>query len=362
MTIVRIAHAEPRPGNLGNGNFQTRGYLVVLADDPGGRAVPIWFRGEPGASDLSQLVELAGRPAGEIVAVDAPQELTTRLVRAAGARVTEVGIDVTAPDADELSPGETVARVVLDGSAGTRQVTASLGLGLAMAAASGAPVLVPDAVMDRLAVRVAGEDLLTPFLDRLPPNARPQPGQGLPGRPTAPLPGKRPRFEPRNLDFSNGLDRWDLDDSFHQEASPPLPGDYSAAADGPSAVLASAMPRPAGAATLLQSIFADDYRGTTVAFSGEVRTGPAGGQAGLRLEIFRHWWQAGRAREDHGVAVSGHSSWTRHEVTVSIPEDADLIRFGISLAGPGQVALRDPELRTTTAGTVPGARDGTRGD
>ena len=129
MIPVRIAHAEPRPGNLGNGNFQTLGYLVVLADDVGHRAVHIWFRGEPGASDLSQLVELAGRPAGEIIVVDAPQELTARLVGAAGARVTGVDIDLTAPEVDELSPRDAVARVALDGSAGTRQVTASLGLG-----------------------------------------------------------------------------------------------------------------------------------------------------------------------------------------------------------------------------------------
>jgi hypothetical protein len=32
-TTVRIAHAEPRPGDLGNGIFITHGYLVVLADD-----------------------------------------------------------------------------------------------------------------------------------------------------------------------------------------------------------------------------------------------------------------------------------------------------------------------------------------
>jgi hypothetical protein len=84
VTTVRIAHAEPRPGKLANGEFQTHGFLVVLADDAGRRAVPIWLAGEPGAGDLAQLVELAGRPAGEIVAPDVPQELATRLLRAAG--------------------------------------------------------------------------------------------------------------------------------------------------------------------------------------------------------------------------------------------------------------------------------------
>jgi Penicillin amidase len=86
MATVRIAHAEPRPGRLPNGEFHTRGYLVVLADDAGHRAVPIWLRAEPGEDDLSQLVELASRPAGEIVAVDVPEELTARLLLAGQSR------------------------------------------------------------------------------------------------------------------------------------------------------------------------------------------------------------------------------------------------------------------------------------
>lgn len=356
MTTVRIAHAEPRPGRLDSGEFQTRGYLVVLADDAGHRAVPIWSRGEPGEDDLSQLVELASRQAGEIIAADAPQELTARLLRAAGARVTGVDIDVTAAGIDELSPQVTVARVGLDGSAGTRQVTAALGLGLAMAAAAGAPVRVPDAVMDRLAVPVTGEDLLTPFLDRVPPVARARPGRGPAGWPMAVLPRKRPRFEPRNLDFSDGLDRWDLDSGFRSEAEPSPPEDYSAAADDDSAVLSSEVARPAGSAALVQTIFADDYRGASVVFGGEIRTEPLTEQAGLRLEVFRHRLSTGHLREDHAVTVSGGcQQWARHEITALVPEDADLIRFGITLTGPGQVALRDPELRTVgVSGPRPG--------
>jgi hypothetical protein len=96
MTTVRIAHAEPRPGKRENGEFQTRGHLVVLADDAGHRAVPVWLRGEPGEDDLAQLVELAARPAEDLITADAPEELTARLLRAAGASVTRVDIDVTA--------------------------------------------------------------------------------------------------------------------------------------------------------------------------------------------------------------------------------------------------------------------------
>jgi hypothetical protein len=334
MTTVRIAHVEPRPGRLPNGGFQTRGFLVVLADDAGRRAVPIWLR-EPAAGDLAQL---AARPPGEITPSGAPQELATRLLRAAGASVTGVDIDVTEPDATELRSEAAVTRIGLDGAGGTRQVTAGLELGLAMAAAARVPVRLAAAVLDRIAEPVPGDDLLTPFLDRVPPVAQVAPGRGLVGSPMAPLPGKRPRFEPRNLTFADGLDRWDLDGGAGH--------DYSATADGPSAVLSSVVPRPAGAAVLVQAIFADDYRGRDVVFSGEISTEPLTEQAGLRLEILKHWRQV---REDHGVTVAGRCDWTRYEVRTPVPEDADIVRFGITLTGPGRIALRHPELSAVGA-------------
>ena len=121
----------------------------------------------------------------------------------------------------------------------------------------------------------------------------------------ASFPARRPRFAPRNLDFADGTDRWDLECGSRREADPSSPEDYSATADGQSAVLSSDVPRPAGSASLVQSIFADDYRGATVTFSGEIRTEPRTEQAGLRLEILRQWWRNGRPREDHGVTLAG---------------------------------------------------------
>jgi hypothetical protein len=341
MTTVRIAHAEPQPGQLENGEFHTQGHLVVLADDAGHRAVPVWLRGEPGVADLAQLVD---RPEEEAGPADAPEDLAARLLHAAGASVTGVDIDVIGADTDELSPQAAVARIELSGPAGSRQVAAGLGLGLAMAAATGAPVRLADEAMDRVAVPVPGDDLLGPLLDRVPPYARALPGGGLAGWPVATLPGRRPRFAPRNLDFADGLDRWDLDPSSRRESEP---ADYAAAADGDSAVLSSVVPRPAGSAALIQTIFADDYRGATVVFRGEIRTAPRTEQAGLSLEILRHWWRVGRPREDHGRTVAGgQQDWNEYEITVLIPEDAEIIRFGSMITGAGRVALRHAELRT----------------
>jgi hypothetical protein len=337
MTIVRIAHAEPRPGKLENGGFDTRGYLVVLADDAGHRAVPVWLSGEPGEADLAELVGLATQRGAGITA-DIPEELAARLLRAAGASVTGVDIQVTVAGSSELSPQGSVARVGLSGPAGPRQVTATLGLGLAMAAAAGAPVRLDEEVLKRVAVPVSGEDLIGPLLDRLPPAAQ------VPG---GSVPVQRPRFEPLNLDFADDLDRWDLDSGRRGEAAA---AGYSAAADGGSAVLSSAVRRPAGSAALMQAIFADDYRGRTVVFRGEIRTEPLTEQAGLRLEIVRHW----RPREHHGITVvGGDHHWSTQEISALVPEDALMIRFGVTLTGAGGIGLRNPELGVARPG--PGA-------
>jgi hypothetical protein len=327
MTTVRIAHAEPRPGNLGNGIFMTGGYLVVLADDAGHRALAAFLRGHPGGGSLN---ELLNRSDDDIV-TGAPEELAARLLRAVGARVTGVDIDVIAADDGELDLDASTARIELSGPAGAGHVPAPFGLGLAMAAAAGAPVRVPDLVLDRLAIPVTGDDLLGPFLGLVPPQARLVGGRlgGMPVR----LPSRRPRYEPRNMAFAGGLDWWDLDGRFGE--------DYSCATEGQSAILAAAVPEPRGSAALVQAIFADDYRGATVTFRGEVRTARLSYEAGIRLEIVREYR---RARDDHGVIVAGGSDWTAHKVTARIPGDAELIRFGITLGGPGQVALRHPEL------------------
>jgi len=101
---------------------------------------------------------------------------------------------------------------------------------------------------------------------------------------------------------------------------------------------------------LAQTIFADDYRGATVAFGGEIRVEDVAGQAGLRVEILREGWRIeADCRVERTVNVTGGQDWSRREITVTVPEETDVIRFGIALAGPGQVWLRHPELRRERA-------------
>lgn len=49
MTTVRIAHVEPWPGQRPGGRgFRIASFLVVLADEAGGRAMPVWLSAPDG--------------------------------------------------------------------------------------------------------------------------------------------------------------------------------------------------------------------------------------------------------------------------------------------------------------------------
>jgi hypothetical protein len=352
---VRIAHARPWPGKVGDRRVLILGYLLVLADDAGHRAVPVWLLHGDRAGGGS-LPRLVNEMDGVTVTAGVPEELGARLLRAAGATVTGVDIEMTKADAGELTAETAAARIEVGGRVASRQIIARLGLGLAVAAATGAPVRVAGSVLDRLAVPVPGDDVIGPILDRLPPARR------LTERRAAVAAGgrgtgthARPRFEPRNLGLADGLDRWDLGFDVPDEPGQPGERDYTSAAEGGSAILSAAVARPAGSAALVQTIFADDYRGRPVLFRAEVRTERVSQRAGLRLEIVTRArpvrgergdgeWEVRPEHEQHCVTVSGSSDWASLEVTALVPEDAELIRFGITLTGPGLVALRSPEL------------------
>jgi hypothetical protein len=331
VTTVRVARAEPRPGWQPDGSFMIGRYLVALADDETGRVLALWLQSPEGYS----LWRLVDRPDAEAVTAAVLEETAARLLDVAGVTVTAVDLEVTAEDAAELDSDTVAARIGLALAGGTRQVTVSAGYGLAMALASGALIRVPDAVMDQRAVPVHGDDPLAPFL---PPG----------DRALARQPDRWWRFEPRNLAFTDGLDRWDLAGSFL--AGHPDRQDYCATAEGRCAALASAVPEPHGFAVLVQTIFADDYRGRTVTFRGELRTRDAASHAGLHLAAGHQLEPPGSHLRDRGATslASPGSDWMPHEATLRVRGDAAVVRFGISLTGPGRVELRNAEL---TAGS-----------
>jgi len=333
VTTVRIAHAVPRPGAYPDGTIRIGQFLVVLTDAENDadaaatrRALALLLQ-VPGGMSLWGRLE---RPGADPVMAGALEETAARLLDAAGVTVTGVDLQITNQDALELRSTNVAASVELGTADGRRRVMLSAGYGLALAKASGAPVRVADAVMDRLAVPLKDDDLVTPFI---PAAAARQVARRA----------QRWRFEPRNLAFTDGLDRWEL---YGDEGQSHLE-DYSCAAGNRSVTLASAVQEPHGSAILAQTVFADDYRGRTVTFRGELRTQAIVGHAGLHLAAGRpdeppgpHLYSRGAS----SLTAPGSSDWTRHEVTVQVPGGAEVVRFGLSLTGRGRVELRNTEL------------------
>jgi hypothetical protein len=340
VTAVRIAHVEPWPGRGADGGFAISEFLIVLADDANRRALPLWLTG----SDGDSLWQLLDQPTAEAGMAGVAEELAGRMLHAGHITVTavdieeldtEVTVPLRHPPSSSPPSAAATARIELGRPGGIRHFTARLGYSLALAVATGAPVRVADAVLDRLAVPVAGDDLLGPFLGRVPV-------------PAAARPGPRMRFEPRNLAFADGLDRWQFGGSFRRGASESHWQDYSCTAGERSAILCSAVPEPCGSAGLQQMIAADDYRGTAVVFRGELRTEDVADKAGLHLQV-----GPPLGPREHALpfppkrvirTVTSSHDWTVHEVTAEVPGDAGIIMFGMFLVGRGRVELRNAEL------------------
>jgi hypothetical protein len=348
VTTVRMIyamHIRPAraPDGSDNPDWRLHQQLFVLADDAGHRAVPLWLRIHKGLrARVAQVawVDRLDRPAVDAEVASGLLETAVRLLRTAGTPVSAVDIEPASDDVPELRWDTVTARVGLATATGTRPVTVSAEYGLALAAVAGAPVRVADAVMDRLAVPVPGEDMLAPFL---PPAEARQPGG----------PRQSRRFEPRNMAFTDGLDYWELAVSSSADGQPAWQ-DYSCTAAGQSAVLAATVPEPAGFAVLVQTIAATDYRDRTVTFRGQLRASDIAGQAGLHLAVGAPPTRpVGALLRDHSgssLTAPGSSDWTWHEVTMPVPGEATAILFGISLTGRGRIELRGAEL-TPAPGT-----------
>ena len=167
MTTLRIALIEPWPGQrMGGRGFRISSFLVVLADDSGGRALPVWLSGPEGHGLL--------RGHGHLPHPEPAEVITADLLRATGVTVT--GVDI-----DELDPALTTgpqhgralaqaaARIEFTtaGAAEPGQMPVRIGYALALAAATDAPIRVADQLMDRFAVP-AQSDLAGQFTRDVP--------------------------------------------------------------------------------------------------------------------------------------------------------------------------------------------------
>jgi RNA polymerase sigma-70 factor, ECF subfamily len=337
MTAVRIAHAHPWPGRGPGGGMSISHVIVVLADDAGHRVLPIRLSSRDGGfwRLLARPEDLPQDPEEEHPE-DPIEEMTGRLLQAAGITVTRVNLV-------ELGPEVIAARIEL-GADG--HVTSRLADGLALAVITRAPLTVADAMLNRLAEPVTDEDLLEPFLNRVPAIFASR---------------RRRRYEPLNLTFTDGPDPWRLGGNFLRAVVGSHEHDYCCAIEDRRAILSAAVPEPYGFAFFNQEIFADDYRGQTVVLRGELRSTDTAGHAGLVLHVSSEGqrtrpplapltepgYDPRRDPGSHFAAASAGHDWTRHEVIAQIPADAAIISFGVFLTGRGQIELQNAQLETS---------------
>jgi hypothetical protein len=174
VTIVRIVLADPRSGRVPEGSTVNRRQLIVLADDAGHRAVPLWLR----VIDAKLLWGLLERSAGDAVMDGVLEETAARLLHAAGVGVTAVDIEPAGEDVPELRSDTAAARVALATAAGDRHVTVSAGYGLKLAVAAGAPVRVADAVWTGARSRSTARTCMRRSCSRRPTERGAVPGSG----------------------------------------------------------------------------------------------------------------------------------------------------------------------------------------
>ena len=155
---------------MGGRGFRISSFLVVLADDSGGRALPVWLIGPEGHGLF--------RGDGRHPHPEPAEVITARLLRAADVTVTGVDIDeldaalTTGPQhGRDLAQATARIEFTAAGTAEPRHLPVRIGYALALARATGAPVRVADQLMDQLAVP-AQDDLVDQFTRNVPPPRR----------------------------------------------------------------------------------------------------------------------------------------------------------------------------------------------
>lgn len=89
--------------------------------------------------------------------------------------------------------------------------------------------------------------------------------------------------------------------------------------------------------TLMQQISAKNYRGMRVRFQAMVKTRDASGWAGLWMRVDSPGMPNAAFYNSQDKPTTGSSDWQLRSVTLDVPEDADVLSFGVIEEGKGQV-------------------------
>jgi hypothetical protein len=102
--------------------------------------------------------------------------------------------------------------------------------------------------------------------------------------------------------------------------------------------------------TLLQSFLADEYRGKRVRFSAYVRCQDLSDWAGLwmRVDTDKNSPSFDNMMER---PIGGTTDWTKHDIVLEVPADAEVVTIGLLLVGDGKVWIDDASFDVVPSDT-----------
>ncbi len=114
--------------------------------------------------------------------------------------------------------------------------------------------------------------------------------------------------------------------------------DTTTAASGKHSASITAKPgaRPGGFGTLMQTIAADDYRGSRVRLSGYLRTQDAN-RAQMWMRVDGSGGKILAFDNMDSRPVTGTTAWGRYDIVLDVPSDSVDVAFGFFLVASGKV-------------------------
>ncbi len=116
-------------------------------------------------------------------------------------------------------------------------------------------------------------------------------------------------------------------------------GKISTGDDSSAAYLKSIEPSPTGFGTLMQQVSARSYLGQRLKLSGQVKATQVTGWSGLWMRIDGPGGTRLGFDNMQSRPIVGTTEMTTYEIVLEVPEESELIAFGILLAGGGEVLL-----------------------
>jgi hypothetical protein len=108
-----------------------------------------------------------------------------------------------------------------------------------------------------------------------------------------------------------------------------------------SAHIRSRTDDPQGLAKLIQTVSAVDYLGNRLRMSAYLRTETVVGSAYLWLRVDGPGNQTLAYGDTHETPLQGTTNWTRHEVNLEVPRQAQQVTFGVVMTGTGHAWVDD---------------------